>query len=846
MIKPSASHAARSASGPATGVGLQHATPDRRAVPRWLLLWAAGVLALLFLALSVTPLTNNDIWLHMANGRWILANGHVPLTDPYSFSAAGHRFHAHEWLAGVIFHLVHLLAGVTGLILFKTLLGAMAVIITLLTARRLGAQPAALGLTAVACLAIVNSRFLERPEMFSFVFTAFYIWILNREHEIRDDRETTGAPGTGAWQWLAFLHASKLWWLVPIQWAWVQIHGYFLTGLALVGTFLAAETIQLWRRRHAGDTTVSTRRMLSGWTALGVMTVLGLANPNGIEIYIFPFRLAGGDNEFMRTIFEWKPTFITSVMTRSSMFLAFCVWLALLCVSSLDFPALLRRLIVWRGAATAGLLSLLALRPLLQSDLTLPAAWARMWAGHSLPVPPPQAGTGLPEAAWMWSPGELLVSLTGLSGIQTGLSSLLSPPRVLGPWGDDFFTLLWAALAIWLVATWRRPVPAALSVLTLTLTILYLQAGTWASPLLALTLLPALTWACWRGRIPLWQLLAGGVFLVLAVRQNRNIVNFALVTLPILAPALSRLREALPATAAGRRGRSLLAWPALAATLLLALTLTAGWPYTPRVSKKIGLGVGARIPTAAVDYIRASGLRGQVFNKYAYGAYLIHELYPETRVFMDSRNGVYGEELYRLYLDSLGNAEVTARVFSRYRFDYVLVDYRFYPEQSPDKGLLAYLRQQPEWVLVEFNDQSLVYARDQAGHENLIRRDGYDTLDPVLFQPGKLRNSDPATREAFSRESRRAMDRHPRLRSTRLMMAESELTAGRSEKALDLFEAVLNDHPDDVFAMVAAARVATHLKQIDRARMHYLRALQLRPALDELRRELHNLPPGDA
>jgi hypothetical protein len=388
--------------------------------------------------------------------------------------------------------------------------------------------------------------------------------------------------------------------------------------------------------------------------------------------------------------------------------------------------------------------------------------------------------------------------------------------------------------------------PAALAVLTLTLTIVYLQSGTWAAPLLGLTVMPALAWACWRGRIPLWQLLVSGVFLVLAIRQNRNIVNFALVTLPLLAPALTRLRDTLQAVAGRPLQRSLLAWPAVAATLLLALTLAAGWPYTPRVSKKIGLGVGDRVPTAAVDYIRASGLRGQVFNKYAYGAYLIHELYPATRVFMDSRNGVYGEELYRLYLDSLKDADVTARVFSRYRFDYVLVDYAFYPDRSPDQGLLAYLRQQTEWVLVEFNDQSLIYARDQEGHENLIRRDGYHTLEPAFFQPGNLRNSDPATREAFARESRRAMDRHPRLRSTRLLMAEAELTAGRSEAALDLFEEVLGDHPEDVFALVAAARVARHLDQVDRARRHYLRALELRPALDDLRRELQDLSPGDA
>ncbi|NIV37837.1 MAG: hypothetical protein GWN58_53020, partial [Anaerolineae bacterium] len=75
---------------------------------------------------------------------------------------------------------------------------------------------------------------------------------------------------------------------------------------------------------------------------------------------------------------------------------------------------------------------------------------------------------------------------------------------------------------------------------------------------------------------------------------------------------------------------------AATASLLALLTFQSGWPYTPTIPKKMGLGVGARIPTQAVEYIRDKGLGGKVFNKYAYGAYLIHELYPETRVFMDS------------------------------------------------------------------------------------------------------------------------------------------------------------------------------------------------------------------
>ncbi|MFQ5768316.1 MAG: hypothetical protein ACE5ID_10085, partial [Acidobacteriota bacterium] len=215
-----------------------HGSPGTDIWLGWPLL--AGVsLLLLFLTVSVTPVTNNDIWLHMSTGRWILEHGQVPLTDPFSFSAHGHRYHAHEWLAGVIFEEVHRLFGIAGLIGLKTGLGGLALLLCAATARRWGASwSATFGCTWLA-LVIVNSRFLVRPEMFSYVLTALYLAVLAAEHGRLHDPPGSSMAGRqrGA---VRFLGSSLLWYLVPAQWAWTQLHGYFLTGLALVGLFLAA------------------------------------------------------------------------------------------------------------------------------------------------------------------------------------------------------------------------------------------------------------------------------------------------------------------------------------------------------------------------------------------------------------------------------------------------------------------------------------------------------------------------------------------------------------------------------------------------------------------------------
>src|SRR5262245_57256273 len=78
-------------------------------------------LAGLVLAVSVNPLSNNDVWLHLTTGRLILERGQIPRIDEYSFTRSGSPYVAHEWLAQICLFLLYRALGVTGLIMFKPL-----------------------------------------------------------------------------------------------------------------------------------------------------------------------------------------------------------------------------------------------------------------------------------------------------------------------------------------------------------------------------------------------------------------------------------------------------------------------------------------------------------------------------------------------------------------------------------------------------------------------------------------------------------------------------------------------------------------------------------------------------
>jgi len=82
----------------------------------------AGILFLGLLAMTARPATDPDLWWHLRTGQWIVQTGHVPHTDPFSFTRVGHAWVAHEWLSEVVFYELWKHGGAAALIVFSALI----------------------------------------------------------------------------------------------------------------------------------------------------------------------------------------------------------------------------------------------------------------------------------------------------------------------------------------------------------------------------------------------------------------------------------------------------------------------------------------------------------------------------------------------------------------------------------------------------------------------------------------------------------------------------------------------------------------------------------------------------
>ncbi len=269
------------------------------------------LLAGIFL-LNFFPDTDPDLWWHMATGRFIVDTGTIPRVDPFSYTAAGRPWVAHEWLAEVVLYLTYRSGGYLALVLLAGTAITLTFGIVLRTLRLLGLKPVVASCITFWVASMSLFGWNVRPQMFSYLLFSLYLYLLLRSRRQAD-------------RWL---------WLMPaLMIPWANLHAGYVMGLLLVGLFLVGEGINRWRA-------TGRRTPLSPWERVGVrarapstqdpepspqdpepiphpslrryLTVAvatvaaTLFNPQGPAVLLYPFSYAGTQNASMKFITEWQ------------------------------------------------------------------------------------------------------------------------------------------------------------------------------------------------------------------------------------------------------------------------------------------------------------------------------------------------------------------------------------------------------------------------------------------------------------------------------------------------------------------------------------------------------------
>ncbi len=138
---------------------------------------ALSAVALAVLCIVWSPIRLDDVWWHMLTGRYLLENGSVPTSDPFSYTASGQPWVNWEWLSGLLMVTAYDRLGGWGLVglRFAAVMGAATVLWAHLfesdTEQHAIALPARLLLVSLVVV-VIFGRVSDRPHLYALPFLA--------------------------------------------------------------------------------------------------------------------------------------------------------------------------------------------------------------------------------------------------------------------------------------------------------------------------------------------------------------------------------------------------------------------------------------------------------------------------------------------------------------------------------------------------------------------------------------------------------------------------------------------------------------------------------------------------
>ena len=296
-----------STSSARNGIGAGEVETPRPAWARWLLPSIGDLIFVVMLALftltglSVRLLGDAGIGWHIRTGQLILATHAIPRVDPFSSSMTGQPWFAWEWLYDVIVGWLDRAAGLNGVVLFTALMIAMVFAWSYRLLQRRGTNVAVALMLVLLAAGAAMIHFLARPHVVSWLFTLLWFSILESSDpspgssgEIvrEDEAKASGSrtPNAGC-AWLPWL-------LPPSMLLWVNLHGGFLVGFALLGIY-SIDAVVRWfgftgERQQGFEDLLQKiragRRARCLAVTAGLSGLATLVNPYGWRLHLHVYR----------------------------------------------------------------------------------------------------------------------------------------------------------------------------------------------------------------------------------------------------------------------------------------------------------------------------------------------------------------------------------------------------------------------------------------------------------------------------------------------------------------------------------------------------------------------------
>lgn len=241
------------------------------------------ILLLMFMVvLSSLQLVDPDYFWHLKTGEYIVAHRSLPANDIFSYTRLGQHWVLHEWLFEVVLYGFFSVWGAVGVKVLTA--GFLIFSISLLigiTQRITRNAAAARCVTLIGVVSLLSGA-APRPQLVTYAFFTIFLCSLLS---------------------FKYCQAKISSFVMPLLMiVWVNAHGGFAIGIALVGLFTCCEWLSYW---ISGSTDPVQRQRLVRLTKVGLAILLAsLASPSFLAHWMYPFQVLGMTANHV--ISEWQ------------------------------------------------------------------------------------------------------------------------------------------------------------------------------------------------------------------------------------------------------------------------------------------------------------------------------------------------------------------------------------------------------------------------------------------------------------------------------------------------------------------------------------------------------------
>lgn len=250
-------------------------------------------------ALGLKQIHEPDLWWMFRTGEWMVENGQIPTEDMFSFTHKGVDWISVKWLFELIAYgfasllgpeSIGILQGIINVFIAYFLISTTTIISRSVFQQNVNKDHPIIVIGSLLFLFSIDYRLVGRPEMMSHILTIAFLYLFFRYKS---------KPG------------KFIFWLIPLQIIWVNIHEAYAVGMVLLGLFAAGELLDFLLSKDKDLPKLKQILIACGLAFLAVAV-----NPRGFYMFYHPYFLLTvvGSNHYTNELnsFFYRPEFFFS------------------------------------------------------------------------------------------------------------------------------------------------------------------------------------------------------------------------------------------------------------------------------------------------------------------------------------------------------------------------------------------------------------------------------------------------------------------------------------------------------------------------------------------------------